>query len=177
MIQTKLQALLELHQISYYIGEFDVAYTAQHRAQNAHISGYVLAKAVIVNLDEQLAMVVVPAPYMLDIQLLAPEIGATRVLLACEDEFMPYFSQCERGAVPPLGSLFHLPIYMAADFETQPWIYFTPGNHQELIKMRTSDFMALANPTIIERGFYLAGDDAAKWRKYFTFHQPSHLLH
>ncbi|MCE2596320.1 YbaK/EbsC family protein [Motilimonas cestriensis] len=177
MIQAKLQALFELNQINYYIGEFDPAYTSQHRAQSAHVSGYELAKAVIVNLDEQLAMVVVPAPYKLDLQQLAPELGADRVLLACEDEFMPYFSQCEFGAVPPIGSIFHLPVFMAVSFEVQPWIYFNAGNHQEMIKMKTADFMALVSPTMIEQGYYLAGDQNGKWRQQLTFHRVSRILH
>ncbi|MCE0558444.1 MULTISPECIES: YbaK/EbsC family protein [unclassified Motilimonas] len=177
MIQAKLQALFELNQISYYIGEFDPAYTSQHRAQSAHISGYELAKAVIVNLDAQLAMVVVPAPYKLDVEELAPELNAERILIACEEEFMPYFSQCESGAVPPLGPLFHLPVYMAADFELQPWIYFNGGNHQEMIKMKTVDFIGLVSPVMIENGFYLAGDEHAKWREQLRFHRHSSLLH
>lgn len=177
MIQTKLHHLLQKHHVSYYIAEFLPAYTSQQRAENAHVSGFALAKAVIINKDEELAMVVVPAPYKLDINALAKELGANRVLLACEQEFMPYFVQCEPGAIPPLGPLFHLPVYMAKEFENQLWIYFNGGAHQQMIKMHSTDFIQLLEPVVIESGYYLAGDAHGKWRQQLQFHRSTKTLH
>ncbi|MCE2570476.1 aminoacyl-tRNA deacylase [Motilimonas eburnea] len=177
MIQTKLHRLLQAHHVSYYIAEFSPAYTSQHRAENAHVTGFALAKAVIINQDEHLAMVVVPAPYKLDIHALAKEIGASRVLLACEQEFMPLFSQCELGAIPPLGPLFHLPVYMAKALESQPWVYFNAGAHEQMIKMRIDHFLHLVEPVVIETGFYLAGDAHGKWRNQLQFHRVAKTLH
>ncbi len=159
MIQPQLDQLLSKHQIPYAIRHHVAAYTAQEIAENAHISGMKLAKTVIVKADNQMKMVVVPAPFIIDFQRLAQEMGAKKVELAREREFRNHFPQCEVGAMPPFGNLFGMEVYVASVFEEQASICFNSGSLDELIEMDYVDFAALVEPVILDNGWRWAGSE------------------
>jgi len=63
----KLKEFLDSQNIKYVAISHSKAYTAQGIAALTHISGKELAKTVIVELDDALAMVVLPASYQVDL--------------------------------------------------------------------------------------------------------------
>jgi len=63
----KLKESLDSQNIKYVAISHSKAYTAQGIAALTHISGKELAKTVIVNLDDALAMVVLPASDQVDL--------------------------------------------------------------------------------------------------------------
>src|SRR5256886_11008078 len=107
---TRLREFLDSHKIKYVVMSHSVAYTAQGIAALTHISGKELAKTVIVNLDDALAMVVLPASDQVDLSLLKAATGAKTVALAGETEFKDQFPGCETGAMPPFGHLYAMPV-------------------------------------------------------------------
>ena len=58
----KVKAFLDIHGTKYVVTSHSRAFTAQGIAAIAHVSERELAKTVIVKLDGDLAMVVLPAP-------------------------------------------------------------------------------------------------------------------
>jgi Ala-tRNA(Pro) deacylase len=77
----------------------------QEIASMAHIKGQDLAKTVIVKIDGQMAMAVLPASYQVDLSLLKAAARANTVTLATEAEFHGRFPECETGGrAPPTGS-------------------------------------------------------------------------
>ncbi len=62
-----LRELLDSQSIKYTMITHSVAYTAQGIAALTHIPGQELAKTVIVNIDEALAMAVLPASCQVDL--------------------------------------------------------------------------------------------------------------
>src|SRR3546814_19136444 len=82
--------------------------TAQEVAAKAHISGREMAKPVMVVLDEQLVMVVLPASERLHLGRLRQAVGASETRLACEWEIMHRLPERETGAMPPLAHLYGL---------------------------------------------------------------------
>jgi Ala-tRNA(Pro) deacylase len=113
-----------------------------------HVSGKEIAKVVIVKIDGQFAMAVVPAPHKIDLERLREASGAKRVELASEKEFQNLFPDCEVGAMPPFGNLYGLPLYVARPLAEDEEIVFNAGSHTEAIRMRYADFARLANPTV-----------------------------
>ena len=97
----KLREFLDTYNIRYLIFSHSLAYTAQGVAALTHISGKELAKTVIVKIDGDLAMAVVPASRHVDLRLLKRATGARTVELASEQEFKDKFPDCEAGAMPP----------------------------------------------------------------------------
>lgn len=146
MPATRLREFLDSHNIKYLSISHSKAFTSQEVAESAHISGWELAKTVIVKLDDTLAMAVLPASLKIDLDLLKQTTGATVVTLATEDEFRETFPECETGAMPPFGTLFKMNTFVDQRLREDEQIAFNAGTHTELIKMSFGDFEKLVNP-------------------------------
>jgi Ala-tRNA(Pro) deacylase len=145
----KLRELLDDRRVKYVTVRHSPAYTAQEVAASAHISGYEIAKTVMVKVDGKLAMAVLPAPLHVDLAHLKELIGADRVALAGEGEFKALFPECEPGAMPPFGALYGMDTYVAERLAEDEYIAFNAGTHTELIRMRYRDFELLARPRVL----------------------------
>jgi Ala-tRNA(Pro) deacylase len=146
---TKLREFLDSRNIKYLVISHSVAYTAQGIAALVHLSGKKLAKTVIVKIDGVLAMAVVPASLHVDLDLLRTAAGAGAVEVATEQEFKDTFPDCETGAMPPFGNLYHVPVYADASLAENEEITFNAGTHRELMRMGWRDLTRLVNPQIV----------------------------
>ncbi|MGE5362622.1 MAG: aminoacyl-tRNA deacylase [Bacteroidota bacterium] len=146
----KLLKYLDNHDIKYLVIKHSPAYTAQEIAQAAHIPGKNFAKTVIIKIDGILAMAVLPARNMVDIDVLRDITGAEYTELAGEKEFEDIFPGCETGAMPPFGNLYGLKVYVAELLSKDKEIVFNAGSHTELIKMDYSDFEKLVRPVVVK---------------------------
>jgi Ala-tRNA(Pro) deacylase len=124
--------------------------TAQELAQALGISGYQVAKTVLVEADSGVWMAVVPAPEVVDLQRLASILGAQSIRLLDEAEFADRFPGCEIGTQPPLGKLYAVPVVVDGDLAEEPEISFLAGSHDEAITMRFRDFSRLEAPLIAD---------------------------
>ena len=122
------------------------AYTAQETAEVQHVSGKQMAKTVMVIADGRLVMTVLPATHRLDIDLLKRCLRANKVRLAEEREFAKAFPGCELGAMPPLGNLYHITVWVDRSLFAHPAIVFNAGSHVDTIEMSCSDFESLVEP-------------------------------
>jgi Ala-tRNA(Pro) deacylase len=146
----KLKEFLDNNHVKYVNIIHSRAYTAQEVAQSAHIPGKEMAKAVMVKLDGQLAMVVLPATQQVDFDRLKQGAGAGKVELATEREFQDKFAECEVGAMPPFGNLYGMEVYVARELTKDAEIAFNAGTHTEVIKLAYADFGRLVNPKVVE---------------------------
>ena len=149
----KLKQFLDERGARYITISHSKAYTAQEVAASAHIPGKEVAKTVMVKIDGDMAMAVLPASYSVDFELLRKATGASTVELATEDEFKSLFPDCEVGAMPPFGSLYGMQTFMAASLAEDEEIAFNAGSHTELIKMPFATFFRLEDP--VELAFSL----------------------
>ena len=145
----KLINFLNANKIKYQVITHSRAYTAQEIAALVHIPGQELAKTVMVRMDDDLVMTVLPANYRIDFELLSSVLGTARVRLAEEDEFKSVFPDCEIGAMPPCGNLFDIPVYMAESLADDEMIAFNGGSHTEILRMAMDDYKRLVNPAIV----------------------------
>ena len=146
----RLRTFLDSHNAKYIVISHSVAYTAQGIAALAHISGKELAKTVVVNLDGQLAMAVVPASCQVDMNLLRAAVGAKTTALASELEFKNKFPDCETGAMPPFGNLYDMPVFADESLAQDREIAFNAGSHRELIQLAWKDFVDLVRPRLVK---------------------------
>ena len=146
----KLTAFLDSHHIKYVTIRHSRAYTAQEVAASAHIPGKEMAKTVMVKVDEKMSMVVIPACYQIDMDLLTKALGAGLVELATEEEFKDFFPTCEIGAMPPFGNLYDMDVFMESTLAEDEEIAFNAGSHTELIKMAFPDFQRLVKPVELQ---------------------------
>lgn len=148
MPNTKLKKFLNEHNVKYQIISHSLAYTALEVAQAAKISGYELAKTVIVKADGKIVMVVLPARDKLDLELVKSALHANLVSVAPEEEFAEHFPDCEIGAMPPFGHLYDIPVYVAQELSHDQNIAFNAGSHLEVIKMAYVDYAHLEKPRV-----------------------------
>ena len=149
----QMKEFLDKHGIKYVTISHSTAYTAQEIAASAHIRGKELAKTVIVKIDGKMAMAVLPASYMVDLDLLRKATGASRVELAAEREFKDKFPGCHIGAMPPFGNLYGMEVFAEEDLSQDEEIAFNAGSHTELIKLKYNDFVRLVQPKVLKLAF------------------------
>jgi len=148
----RLQAFLDDNQIKYVVISHSRAFTTQEVAATTHIPGKELAKSVIVEIDGEMAMAVLPGSQKVDVDLLCDAVGAEQVTLAKESAFKDRFPECDLGAMPPFGNLYGMPVYVADSLSEDEEIAFNAGSHTELVKMGYRDFERLVQPRIMHFG-------------------------
>jgi len=145
---TKLKEFLDSNHVKYVSIAHSVAYTAQEIASVTHIPGKELAKVVMVKIDGNLVMAVVPASRQVDLDRLRVLAEGKTVSLAGEKEFKDRFPDCETGAMPPFGELYGIPVYVDSSLAEDEDIAFNAGTHRELIRLSYQDFVRLAAPAV-----------------------------
>jgi Ala-tRNA(Pro) deacylase len=151
MLVERARRLLETGDVAYETLPHREAYTAQGVAAAAHVSGWQLAKVLVVRAPgEDPVMVVLPASCRLDTVALARALGKRSVELVPEAEMQRLFPDCETGAMPPFGPLYGMPLWVDACCARAPEIAFQAGNHRELVRMRYADYERLTRPTVAE---------------------------
>jgi Ala-tRNA(Pro) deacylase len=145
----KLKEYLDSHHIKYVTLTHSKAYTAQEVAASAHLPGAILAKVVIVSLDGELAMAVLPANRKVVLSDLREVTGSDQVGFATEQQFEDRFPDCEIGAMPPFGHLYGMEVYLSEKLAENDEIAFNAGSHEEVIKLAFADFERLAQPRVM----------------------------
>jgi Ala-tRNA(Pro) deacylase len=146
---SKLKEYLDTNKVKYVAISHSPAYTAQEIAATAHIPGREVAKTVMVKLDGEMAMAVLPASFQVDFKRLREVSGAKEVELATEGEFRDKFPECEVGAMPPFGNLYGMRVYATESLMEDEEIAFNAGSHTELIRLSTDDYRRLVQPEVV----------------------------
>lgn len=148
MPASTLKQFLDRHKIRYVTIQHSVAYTTQEVAESAHIPGRIMAKTVILEIDGELAMAVLPSFQRIQIEELCELAGTDDVRIVHEEEFKGHFPDCEPGAMPPFGNLYGLPVYLSPDLADESEIAFNAGSHTEVIRMLFHDYDLLVRPHV-----------------------------
>ena len=146
MVLQRLREYLDQEKVKYVIITHSPATTAQEIAAAAHIPGKEMAKTVMMKVDGEMVMVVLPASTKVDLGRLLDATGADGVELAQEREFKDLFPGCELGAMPPFGNLFGLRTFVADELTEDEEIAFNAGSTTELIRMAYQDYARLVQP-------------------------------
>jgi len=144
-----LKSFLDTNHVKYKTITHSPQYTAQEIAASAHIPGKELAKTVIVKMDGEFAMAVLPASQHVSLTRLKEAAGAGDAELASEQEFEKLFPDCELGAMPPFGNLYDMPVYAAEQLTEDEEIAFNAGSHTELVQLKFRDFDKLVHPKVV----------------------------
>lgn len=123
-------------------------YTANRVAQSLHVPGREMVKTVLVRTAHGHALVVLPATHRVDLDRLRQDLGEEVVGLASEGEMGQLFPDCERGSMPPFGSLYHMPTVVDESLTTDNEIVFEGQNHEEAIRMNYGDYAAVEHPIV-----------------------------
>jgi Ala-tRNA(Pro) deacylase len=68
--------------------------------------------------------------------------------MGSEEDMDQLFPDCERGAMTPFGSLYHIPTVVDESLTHDDRIVFEAQCHEEVIRMKYSDFESMEHPQI-----------------------------
>ncbi len=148
-ILAKLREYLDRNHVQYEVMSHRQAFTAQEVAAAEHIPGKELAKVVMLRSGTEFVMVVLAAPYRIDLKRAQAVLGKPDLVLATEQEFAGLFPQCEPGAMPPFGNLYSLPVYVDESLTKDETIAFNAGSHTQTVHMKFADFMRMVQPKVV----------------------------
>jgi len=144
----KLKKLLDDSDIKYVSINHSPAYTARETAASTLVPRREFAKTIIVDLDGEKAMAVVPASRHVDVAAVVQLAGAQSGHLATEEEFRTLFPDCELGAMPPFGTLYDMRVFIDEMVKEVDDICFNAGSHGQIICMECDDYLALERPVM-----------------------------
>lgn len=136
-IPQRLEQFLE-HRIPYETETNDESFKSREAAGTIRKACEAIAKPVFVNVDGNIAMVVVPAAESVDLPRLRKCLGAARVRLAAESEFRHLFSDCDDGAMPIFGSVYGTPVLIAHELTDNEEISFLAGTPHDIVRVCAS---------------------------------------
>lgn len=154
-IATRVRDYLEQNKVPYTHCTHRLAYTAQEVAAAQHVPGREMAKTIILKIDSQFAMLVLPAVMKIDMKNLRDELPFAHIELATEKEFAVLFPDSELGAMAPFGNLYGLPVYVDKSLAEDAEIVFNAGTHVDTIRIKYADFSRLTQPAIVHAAIRL----------------------
>lgn len=123
------------------------------------------AKVVILRVDGELTMTVLPVHYRVSVEVLRSFLSARQVELASERQFRTHFPRCELGAIPPIAHIYGLRGFLAPVFDDFNDIVFKAGTHSELVRMPFGEFRRLAHLDPLAEGVVPQLRDTARVRR------------
>jgi len=128
------------------------AFSAAEEAAVTHTPGVRWAKTIACFADSRPILAVVPAHFCVNLTRLAEIADAAVVRLAREDELKGLFPECETGAMPPFGPLYHQRVFLDTALALEPIIAFHAGTHRDAVRMSVDDFVDVVRPVMARFG-------------------------
>ncbi len=147
-ISKKLSNFLEKKHFNYAHIEHSKALTASALAARLKCPQDCLAKNIIVKIDGNLYMALLPASEKIDLHALRDETKSHHLNLVSEAELMNVFPECDLGAVPAFGNLYEYKVIISDHLLKSEKIYFNAGTYTDAIMCRTDEFIKLVHPVI-----------------------------
>lgn len=124
------------------------AATALAEANKDHTQAAALIKTVLVHAQDQYVLAAMSADCRIDWPKLARFVGTAELRLATEAELDRLFPSLEVGAIPPLGPMFGLPVFLDGRLLAHEQVSFNAGSHNNTIHMTNRQFQQLVRPVI-----------------------------
>lgn len=138
-IAQTLKTFLDGHGVEYEVVKHSHTPSANRSAEAAHVPGDTIAKAVVLENAGHHLVAALPATRRLKLGRLHQTLGE-HVGLATEAEMAELFPDCERGAVPALGSAYGMETLLDDTLANQDDIYIEGGDHESLIHLSGEAF-------------------------------------
>lgn len=148
-LMERLRMYLDSHRARYSVTSHRAAFTANALASAEHLPAREVAKIVVVFGDGHFMMLALSANRQVDLNEVKHAIGLRHVRLASEAELLRLFPDCEVGAMPPIGNLYDMPLYLDSDLAKEDIIAFAAGTHRETIHMHMGDFRVMTGPKVV----------------------------
>ncbi len=146
---------LDETQAKYEVTQHRPTFTAQQMAAEEHVPGMQVAKPVLIRVEEEHYLCVLPACCKVDLDALKGQLGVDDVELADESEMARLFPDVALGAEPPFGEMYGLLTFMDRSLDNCEYMVFQGGSHDMAIRMEVAEYKRLANPRIFSFSYHI----------------------
>lgn len=126
------------------------AYTTIDEAKALGIAADEVVKTVVLKTASGHALAVVPGPRRLNMKLVRRALEDNHARLATEEDLEREFPGYELGALPPLGSLLGIPVYVDPEVLGHETVVFAAGSQTESVKIRTEDLFRQEQVNVVQ---------------------------
>ncbi|MBY0401372.1 YbaK/EbsC family protein [Myxococcota bacterium] len=146
-ISKRLEEFLEASGLPYEIRPHARSLHSAQTARRSRVSPDRLAKPVLLADEYGYLIALLPAARRIDLDRLGAQLHR-ELELASEAEIDGLFRDCEPGALPGLGQPWEIPTVYDESLVGLPEVYFEAGGHDDLVRMRGPDYLALLAPAL-----------------------------
>lgn len=150
MDDNQVHDLLDEQGVAYEVHEHPRAVEASRLAEAEDVTGWDVAKTVLLSIGGELAMAVVPASVQVDLDKAGDLLGHSQVRLATEDEFASQFPDAETGAEAPFGNLYGIPVFLDETLRARDRMVCRDGTHTTSITLSVQDYVRVVEPEIVD---------------------------
>jgi Ala-tRNA(Pro) deacylase len=141
-ISTTVQNYLQQKGITYELIPHPHTETSLDAAGAAHVPAAKIAKPVILEDDKGYVMAVVPAHHHVQLSMVNHFLGR-HMGLATEQEVKKLFTDCEEGAIPPIGQAYGMETIFDECLGDCPDLYLEAGDHEDFIHLDSKTYLKL----------------------------------
>ena len=141
-IAPRLKWYLDAHGVEYELIPHAPTSSSLETARQAHLPADRLAKPVLLEDELGYVMAILPASHRIDLRRLGEQLQRD-LELATEPEFPPLFADCEPGAIPPVGSAYHIPTVYDDALAELTDVWFEAGDHEDVVHVKGAAFLHL----------------------------------
>jgi len=143
-IPKKVGSFLEKTNVKFELARHRTVFTAFDKAATLKIKPGAVAKVLVVKMDGELAMAVIPGDKNLDIDKLLKLAKAKKIDFAKEKVIAESFKGIDPGAIPPFGALWNIKIFCDKKLLESPKIILSAGSYECSIKMTPGVFKKIS---------------------------------
>lgn len=138
-IASRLKWYLDSRDVEYEVVHHVHTNTSLDSARAAHVPSGRVAKCVLLEDERGYVLAVLPASCRLDLAAIERQLDR-QLELASEDELEEIFPDCDRGAVPPVGAPYNIPMLVDESLLRLPDLYAEGGDHDSLLHLSSESF-------------------------------------
>lgn len=144
-ISTRLDSYLTENNIPFQVIEHEHSASSLGSAITANVPLNHLAKAVILkDHEDRKLMAVLPAKNKISFSAINDNLMGNYTLLK-EQEVYQMFSDCEHGAIPPVGDAFNLHMICDEMLDKLDFVYMEAGDHKTLLRISHADYETIVS--------------------------------
>ena len=141
-ISITLKEYLDEKGVDYEVLKHPYTYSSMDTAASAHVPGSKLAKSVVLEDSKGFLMAIVPTTHHVEIDQLSYQLNRP-LELATEHELSELFTDCDVGAIPPIGEAYGMDMLVDESLTQSSDVYFEAGDHTCLVHVSGDDFKEL----------------------------------
>lgn len=149
-VHPNIIAYLDKHGVKYEALNHPQVFSSVEEAKALGIEADEIAKTLAISIKDKHALAVLPGAHKLDTKKLRQAMNSSHARLMTEEEMAKDFSEYDVGALPPLGELFDIPVYVDKSLFDHETIIFAGGTHTDSIKIKTKDLIDLLKPHTVD---------------------------